>query len=198
MDSLDSLEAGLQELLSRLDALLEPVSSHADRLEEPGDETPPASFVTTSACQVCGRPLDQPKTGRPRKFCDTRCRTRAYRARKASRAAEDFQPIDDPEPDEDKPMDVTKPGTFIPNDTSSYVTSGYLPSNVVLATMSQAEEDVAAPADLPVHQDDDLPRHPTVGALETSLTNPSSGGKTSQPHREGKLVQPSSSSTSAT
>ncbi|MER5265030.1 response regulator transcription factor [Actinosynnema sp. NPDC002837] len=39
--------------------------------------------MTTPTCQVCGGPLSSStETGRPRKFCSDRCRSRAHRARK--------------------------------------------------------------------------------------------------------------------
>lgn len=37
-----------------------------------------ATEIAASACPCCGRAVSQPHTGRPRKFCTTRCRRRAY------------------------------------------------------------------------------------------------------------------------
>ncbi len=38
-------------------------------------------------CQHCEKPLEQPKTGRRRKFCDDRCKVAAWKARKTHEVA---------------------------------------------------------------------------------------------------------------
>ena len=37
-----------------------------------------------SRCSWCGRPIDQPRTGRPRKYCRAGCRQQDYEARRRS------------------------------------------------------------------------------------------------------------------
>src|SRR5687767_14409733 len=39
-----------------------------------------------SVCSMCQKPVDQPKTGRPRKTCSKRCRQRKYRRSKGQQA----------------------------------------------------------------------------------------------------------------
>ncbi len=42
-------------------------------------------------CVVCGCPLEQKTRGRPRRYCSSACRTKAYRLRKKRQA--DHQPL---------------------------------------------------------------------------------------------------------
>lgn len=37
-------------------------------------------------CAYCSSPITQPATGRPRRFCDDRCKAADYRARKSAEA----------------------------------------------------------------------------------------------------------------
>jgi len=37
--------------------------------------------ILISRCLWCGQPIEQPLTGRPRRYCSERCRTRARRER---------------------------------------------------------------------------------------------------------------------
>ncbi|MBE1532640.1 TetR/AcrR family transcriptional regulator [Actinomadura algeriensis] len=46
------------------------------------DKTPTRDETADSTCVVCGDPVPEPSTGRPRKYCSRACRQRAYRARK--------------------------------------------------------------------------------------------------------------------
>ena len=40
-----------------------------------------ASQVTGSACLHCNAEIEQPRTGRPRRYCSSSCRTMAYKRR---------------------------------------------------------------------------------------------------------------------
>lgn len=42
-------------------------------------------------CAHCGDPITQPRTGRPRRFCNDACKAADYRARQADAATEDEQ-----------------------------------------------------------------------------------------------------------
>ncbi|MFI6960008.1 hypothetical protein ACIBJI_41900 [Nocardia sp. NPDC050408] len=60
------------------------VSSHAtpdDVLSQPVEDHRASVLRDTSCCMVCGAPITQPGTGRPRKTCSGACRMRASRAR---------------------------------------------------------------------------------------------------------------------
>jgi predicted nucleic acid-binding Zn ribbon protein len=46
-----------------------------------------------NTCAVCGEPMPQPPTGRPRMYCSGRCRVRAQRRRLAAAAAAQWQPV---------------------------------------------------------------------------------------------------------
>jgi hypothetical protein len=43
---------------------------------------------TPSKCGWCGRRIEQPRTGRPRKWCSRYCRQRGYERRRLAAAAE--------------------------------------------------------------------------------------------------------------
>lgn len=48
-------------------------------------------------CQYCQKPLEQPKTGRRRKYCDDQCKVAAWKARKTPEVApcgENAPPVD--------------------------------------------------------------------------------------------------------
>ncbi|MEV0604669.1 helix-turn-helix transcriptional regulator [Streptomyces sp. NPDC050315] len=47
---------------------------------------------STQQCKWCGEPREQPDTGRPGEYCDTKCRQAAYRARKKNSC--DTEPYD--------------------------------------------------------------------------------------------------------
>jgi hypothetical protein len=46
-----------------------------------GSESPQTEIGPVRACQWCRRPVQQPKVGRPRKFCKRSCRQRDFEAR---------------------------------------------------------------------------------------------------------------------
>ncbi|GGO64472.1 TetR/AcrR family transcriptional regulator [Nonomuraea cavernae] len=60
----DSFEFGLARILDGIELLIQ-------RRDEMRDET----------CMICGRPVEAPASGRPRKYCSHACRQRAYRQR---------------------------------------------------------------------------------------------------------------------
>ncbi|MFB4290069.1 TetR/AcrR family transcriptional regulator [Nonomuraea sp. ATR24] len=64
----DPFEFGLARLLDGIELLI------TARRDERRDET---------RCQVCGEPVEQPESGRPRAYCSRACRQRAYRQRKS-------------------------------------------------------------------------------------------------------------------
>ncbi|WP_049565112.1 TetR/AcrR family transcriptional regulator C-terminal domain-containing protein [Nonomuraea sp. SBT364] len=63
----DPFEFGLARVLDGIELLI------AGRRDESRDET---------RCQVCGMPVEQPESGRPREYCSRACRQRAYRRRR--------------------------------------------------------------------------------------------------------------------
>ncbi|MGP3963522.1 TetR/AcrR family transcriptional regulator C-terminal domain-containing protein [Nonomuraea sp. 3N208] len=65
----DSFEFGLARLLDGVELLIQ-------RRDESRDET--------VACPICGKPVEQPASGRPRAYCSRACQQRAYRKRRSS------------------------------------------------------------------------------------------------------------------
>ncbi|MEU6035976.1 TetR/AcrR family transcriptional regulator [Actinomadura sp. NPDC047616] len=63
----DPFEFGLARILDGIEVLV------ARRRDEKRDES----------CRVCGGPVEQPSSGRPRRYCSRACRQRAYRARRS-------------------------------------------------------------------------------------------------------------------
>jgi hypothetical protein len=63
----DPFEFGLRRVLDGIEVLVQ-------KRDETRDET--------SVCQVCGTPVEQPASGRPRAYCSPSCRQRAYRERR--------------------------------------------------------------------------------------------------------------------
>ncbi|AQW56127.1 TetR/AcrR family transcriptional regulator [Streptomyces violaceusniger] len=49
--------------------------------ETPGCDETSEDLASTRSCAVCGRPVPQTVTGRPRQYCSRACRQRAYRTR---------------------------------------------------------------------------------------------------------------------
>lgn len=43
-----------------------------------------AALGADGACPVCGEAITQPATGRPRTYCGSACKTKAYRSRRTS------------------------------------------------------------------------------------------------------------------
>ncbi|WP_336207033.1 TetR/AcrR family transcriptional regulator [Nonomuraea sp. LPB2021202275-12-8] len=68
-DPEDPFEFGLARILDGIELLVQ-------RRDESRDET--------STCRICGNPVEQSATGRPRAYCSRACQQRAYRARKGS------------------------------------------------------------------------------------------------------------------
>ncbi|MFB7837784.1 hypothetical protein ACWIGW_44350 [Nocardia brasiliensis] len=60
----------------------------AERVSLPPRPSRPAVLRDTSRCSVCGDPIIQPGTGRPKWFCGTACRVRAHRTGKKERTEE--------------------------------------------------------------------------------------------------------------
>jgi len=61
----DSLEFGLARMLDGIELLIR-------KRDESRDET---------SCAICGKPIAQPTSGRPRSYCSRACQQRAYRER---------------------------------------------------------------------------------------------------------------------
>lgn len=78
--SLDIIFDGVEALLARRAAQRRDESTPRDETMV-ADETPDVRETTT--CPVCGTPVDQPGTGRPRVYCSRACQQRAHRARQA-------------------------------------------------------------------------------------------------------------------
>jgi hypothetical protein len=64
----DPFEFGLARLLDGIELLIR-------QRDETRDEK--------SVCGMCGNPVEQPPTGRPRAYCSRACRQRAYRERRS-------------------------------------------------------------------------------------------------------------------
>ena len=58
------------------------MSEHAHELQEP-----------CPRCEQCGAPVAVASTGRPRKFCSSRCRKRAQRSREAVKWSDYFDKL---------------------------------------------------------------------------------------------------------
>ncbi|WP_084958004.1 TetR/AcrR family transcriptional regulator C-terminal domain-containing protein [Thermoactinospora rubra] len=74
----DSFEFGLARLLDGIELLIRRRNEGRD---ETRDETR-GEAVAVTACRVCGNPVQQPPSGRPRTYCSRACRQRAYRSRR--------------------------------------------------------------------------------------------------------------------
>ena len=66
----DTFEFGLARLLDGIELLIQ-------KRYESSDET--------GLCVVCGTPVERPASGRPREYCSSSCRQRAYRRRRTGR-----------------------------------------------------------------------------------------------------------------